>query len=272
MNWKEKIEEMAKEVMKEIKRMGIPYKDCKEEVFEEALMHEFRLNGIPYERQRNIEIIYKGYSIGMRRPDCIINPGKREEEFLCEMKRVSEIKKDHIRQAEVYLFSLNIPEGCLLNFNPSTGSPEIKEVTKPPRNWKDEIVLPKKEKTKKQISEILLEAGKEVVNYLGMEFMYYKEPAEIYINAVGVELRLRGISFYSIEYPVLYKGQEVATYKYNYIFEDESAASIFVYKKTEDINEELEKLKIYNKIFGIKKGYILALPTKENMEVEVKEV
>jgi len=266
MEWKEKIEELAKEVMKEL---GPWYK---EEVYEEAFMHELRLNRIPYERQRNLEIIYKGYSIGMRRPDCIINPGKREEEYLCEMKKVAEIKKDHVRQAEVYLLSLNIPKGCLLNFNPSTGLPEIKEVKRPQRTWKDEIVLPKKEKIKKPLDKILLEVGKEVFNYLGMEFMYYKEPAEIYINAVGVELRLRRITFYSVVYPVVYKEQEVATYKYDYIFDDGSTASIFLYKKPEEIDEEAEKLKIYNKLFGIKKGYILALPSKEEMEVEVREV
>jgi len=48
------IRESAEEVMK---ALG-PY--WKEEIYEEALMHEFRLRGIPYDRQRNIEIIYKG--------------------------------------------------------------------------------------------------------------------------------------------------------------------------------------------------------------------
>ena len=271
MNWKEKIEEMAKEVMKEIKRMGIPYKDCKEEVFEEALMHEFRLNGIPYERQRNIEIIYKGYSIGMRRPDCIINPGKREEEFLCEIKRLTKLEKNHIRQAEVYLLSLNIPQGCILNFNYSTGEPEIEEVKRPEREWKEETHLPEI-KSRSVNKEIILEVGKEVMKYLGTEFQYYEKPAEIYVNAVGVEFRLKGINFYSAQYPIIYKGHEISSYSYDYIFEDGSTAIIFIYKSEDELKEKVEILKNYNKLFGIKKGYILALPTKEGMEVEVREV
>jgi len=145
MNWKEKIKELAWKVMEEIKRMGLPYEEFEEKVYEEALMHEFRIHKILYERQRNIEVIYKGYSIGMKRPDCIINPGKIGEEYLCEMKRVSKITKDHVRQVEVYLLSLNIPEGCVLNFNHSKGSPEIEEVKIPQRNKKEELVLPKKE-------------------------------------------------------------------------------------------------------------------------------
>jgi GxxExxY protein len=265
MEWKEKIEELANEVMK---HLGPFYT---EKVYEEAFMHELRLNKIPYERQRNIEIIYKGYSIGIRTADCIINPGKREEEFLVEMKRDTQIKKTFIMQGEVYLISLNIERGCILNFNKSKGIVEIEEIKKPERKWRYEIALPGK-KSKKGIKEILLESGKEVMDYLGTEFQYYKEPEEIYINAVGVELRLKGINFHSVTYPVLYKGQKVDEYPYNYIFEDGSTANIFVYKSSKDIDEEAEILKMYNKIFGIKKGYILALPSNEKDDVVVREV
>ena len=271
MEWKEKIEEAAKEVMKEIKRMGIPYKDCKEEMFEEALVHEFRLRKIPYERQRNIEIKYKGFTVGMRRPDCIINPGKKDE-FLVEIKAVSKIEKKYRMQCEVYLVSLNIEKGYVLNFNTSKEAIEIEEIKKPDRKWKEEISLPKK-KSREVTKKVLREAGKEVMDYLGPEFQYYdKEGKEIYVNAVGVELRIKGINFYSATYPILYKGQEITDYSYDYKFEDGSTASIFVYNSQKDIKEKLEKLKIYNKLFGIKKGYILALPSKEEMEVEVREV
>jgi GxxExxY protein len=265
MEWKEKIEELANEVMK---NLGPFYT---EKVYEEAFMHELRLNKIPYERQRNIEIIYKGYSIGTKKADCIINPGKRENEYLVEIKVDKNIGKQHKMQGEVYLLSLNIENGCILNFNTSNEKIELEEIKKPERKWGYEIALPGK-KSKKGIKEILLESGKEVMDYLGTEFQYYKEPEEIYIKAVGVELRLKGINFHSVTYPVLYKGQKVDEYSYNYIFEDGSAALIFIYKDIKDIDEEAEILKMYNKIFGIKKGYILALPSNEKMDVEVREL
>jgi GxxExxY protein len=265
MEWKEKIEELANEVMK---HLGPFYT---EKVYEEAFMHELRLNKIPYERQRNIEIIYKGYSIGTKKADCIINPGKRENEYLVEIKVDKNIGKQHKMQGEVYLLSLNIENGCILNFNTSKQKIELEEVKKPDRKWG---VLPKK-KSKTLDKELLLKAGKEVMNYLGIEFQYEKnqeQKVEIYRNGVEVELHLMGINFYSTTYPIFYKDQKVADYSYDYIFEDGSAALIFIYKDIKDIDEEAEILKMYNKIFGIKKGYILALPSNEKDDVVVREV
>jgi GxxExxY protein len=265
MEWKEKIEELAKEVMK---HLGPFYT---EKVYEEAFMHELRLNKIPYERQRNIKILYKGYSIGTKKADCIINPGKRENEYLVEIKVHKNIGKQHKMQGEVYLLSLNIENGCILNFNTYKQKIELEEVKKPDRKWG---VLPKK-KSKTLDKELLLKAGKEVMNYLGIEFQYEKnqeQKVEIYRNGVEVELHLMGINFYSKTYPIFYKDQKVADYSYDYIFEDGSAALIFIYKEIKDIDEETEILKMYNKIFGIKKGYILALPSNEKDDVVVREV
>ena len=45
-----------------------------EGVYEEALAHELRLRRIPYERQRNFEILYKGYKVGEGIADLILNP------------------------------------------------------------------------------------------------------------------------------------------------------------------------------------------------------
>ncbi|MEO0074458.1 MAG: GxxExxY protein, partial [candidate division WOR-3 bacterium] len=40
-----------------------------EGVYEEALAHELRLRRLPYERQRNFEVLYKGYRVGDGRVD-----------------------------------------------------------------------------------------------------------------------------------------------------------------------------------------------------------
>lgn len=83
MNWEDKALEVAQEVMR---ILGPSYT---EKVYEEAFLHELRLKDVPYERQRNIEIVYKNHRIGERRPDCILNPhwcGTAGPEFLVEMK------------------------------------------------------------------------------------------------------------------------------------------------------------------------------------------
>lgn len=140
------------------------------------------------------------------------------------------------------------------------------------RKWKHEIAI-SGEKVKNIYKEFLYEPGKEVKDYFGTEFQYYnKEGKEIYVNAVGVELRLKGMNFYSITYPILYKGQKIAQPSYDYIFENGSTASIFGYNSLEDIDKEVEKLKIYNKLFDTKKGCILALPGKEEMNVKVRKI
>lgn len=268
MNLVKMIEEIAEEVLRELG----PY--YKEEVYEEALLHEFRLRGIPYERQRNIEILYKGYSVGMRKPDCILNPlwSGSKEEFLVEMKALAKIDKKHIMQAEVYLNSMNINNGVVLNFNTKTNSIDIQTVAKRWKAFSREVKRPLKEKRDEELRTVLNAAGREVLAYLGTEFFYHDKGEDIYIESIGVELRLNGVQFHSATYPILYKGHHVGDYEYNYIFQNGEVAKVFAYKKDVDIEEQIDELRMYNRIFGIKKGFILALPQNEGMDVVVKEV
>jgi GxxExxY protein len=100
-------------------------------VYEEALAHELRLRQIAYERQRNFEILYKGYRVGEGRVDLIINPlwaGKGGKELVLELKAVKDISAGHKRQAQVYMLSLNIDEGAVMNF---ASEVHVVEVTKP---------------------------------------------------------------------------------------------------------------------------------------------
>lgn len=267
MNTTELIQDAASEVMKSLGP------DYTEDVYEEALMHEFRLRDIPYERQRNTEIIYKGYTVGDRRPDCILFPswsGSKNKEFLLEMKAVAKMQDKYLKQAKVYLSSLNLDDGAVLNFNRKTAEPEIELVDKPNRTYKKEIKKPSKTKSKAKLKDLLLKSGKEVIKNLGTEFFYYD--SSIYTNSVGVELRLKGINYHSATHPLLYKGHCVCDRDYDYIFPSGEAAVIFSYKKPDEIEEEAEELKTYNKLFKIKKGYVLALPETEDDKVVVKEV
>ena len=267
MDWVKVLRECAEEVMQ---NLGTAYL---ERVYEEAIVHEFRLRGIPYERQRNVEIVYKGYSIGIRRPDCILNPlwsGNKGEEFLVEMKAQADIKKTHIMQAQVYLTSMNINKGVVLNFNKKTEGIDIHEIEKYKKELRKDIATPSRKKSKMDIEQILMKSGKEVMKYLGTEFFYYGP--DIYIAAVGVELRLKRFDFHNAQYPILYKGHEVANYSYNYVFSEEEAAKIFVYKNESILETQVEELKEHNKIFNIKTGFVLALPEIEEMKVVVRKV
>lgn len=51
----------------------------------------------------------------------------------------------------------------------------------------------------KNLEEVLLIAANEVLDNLGTEFSYY--PSDIYVNAVGVELRDMGHLFHKVTYP-----------------------------------------------------------------------
>ena len=44
-----------------------------ENVYEEALCHEFKIRNIPFERQKEIKLSYKGHSIGLHRLDLVVN-------------------------------------------------------------------------------------------------------------------------------------------------------------------------------------------------------
>jgi GxxExxY protein len=121
----ETVTDAAKEVLKEL---GEGYD---EGVYEEALAHELRLRQIAYERQRNFEILYKGYRVGEGRIDFIINPlwaGKDGKELVLELKAVKTVGEPHKRQAQVYMLSLNIDEGAVMSF---ASDVQVVEVTKP---------------------------------------------------------------------------------------------------------------------------------------------
>jgi len=270
---KKKIEDAAQKVLDDLG----PYH--KEGVYEEAIMHEFRCCDIPYERQRNVEIIYKGYSVGTRTPDCILNllntEGK-EEEFLVEMKALANIKATQEKQVKVYLASMNIDKGAILNFNRSTDEIEFKEVQNPGREFRKDMVFPKG--TCDEVNkEILKEAGKEVIDYLGTEFSYDRSGLDLYKEAVSVELRLQGLDFNSTTYPILYRNHHVTDYAYDYIFCNGEVANIIAYDDESQIIDYVKEFSAYNKRFGIEKGFVLALPKEEQkkkkkLEVEVEKV
>jgi GxxExxY protein len=85
-----------------------------EEVYEEALCEELRLQGIPFKRQHSISVSYKGKPVGKGRLDILVG-----DKLIVELKAVNAIAPVHSAQVMSYLKATNLPLGLLINFNVS---------------------------------------------------------------------------------------------------------------------------------------------------------
>jgi GxxExxY protein len=83
-----------------------------ENVYEEALLHEFTLRGIAYDRQKEISLKYKGKDIGKHRIDFLV-----EDEVIVELKAVETMNRIYEAQLLTYLKAMDKRIGLLLNFN-----------------------------------------------------------------------------------------------------------------------------------------------------------
>ena len=83
-----------------------------ETVYEEALAHEFMLQGLRFIRQKEAKLIYKGKEIGWHRVDFLV-----EDEVVVELKSVERIHGIHEAQLIASLRSLDKRAGLLVNMN-----------------------------------------------------------------------------------------------------------------------------------------------------------
>ncbi len=83
-----------------------------ESIYESALCIEFELQGIKFERQKNIEVTYKNHSIGNFRIDIIV-----ENQIVLEIKSVERMDAVFEAQLLSYMKLGNYKLGLLLNFN-----------------------------------------------------------------------------------------------------------------------------------------------------------
>ena len=82
-----------------------------EAVYEAALAHEFTLRGIPFERQIELPVRYKGKLVGHYVADFVVNG-----QIILELKAVSALTKAHEAQAHNYLAATGLRLAILLNF------------------------------------------------------------------------------------------------------------------------------------------------------------
>ncbi|MFZ1198558.1 MAG: GxxExxY protein, partial [Desulfobacterales bacterium] len=84
-----------------------------ESAYEECLCHEFALQGIPYERQKELPIEYKGRKLDCGyRLDVVVG-----NVIILELKACEKIEPIHQAQLLTYLKLSGLRLGLLINFN-----------------------------------------------------------------------------------------------------------------------------------------------------------
>lgn len=98
-----------------------------EGVYEEALCVELTLRQVPYERQRDIAVQYKGHPVGHGRLDLLV-----DRSLVVELKAVEGLHPIHMAQVLSYLKATGCMLGLLLNFNVTQLKHGIKRVVLSP--------------------------------------------------------------------------------------------------------------------------------------------
>jgi GxxExxY protein len=83
-----------------------------EVLYEKALVIEFGLRGIPFERQASFRVDYKGQEVGDGRMDLLVG-----RMLIVELKAVERFHEVHISQALAYPKATGLSLALLINFN-----------------------------------------------------------------------------------------------------------------------------------------------------------
>ena len=82
-----------------------------ESVYENALSIEFDEMGIPYERQKHLDVFYKGRIVGEFVPDVVV-----DNKIILELKSIPKLTPANSAQLINYLSITQYKVGYLLNF------------------------------------------------------------------------------------------------------------------------------------------------------------
>lgn len=88
-----------------------------EAVYQEALEKEFKLRNIPYEREKELTISYKGEALKQTYKADFVCYGK----IIVELKAVASLDEAHRSQVYNYLHATGYSLGLILNFGYSDG-------------------------------------------------------------------------------------------------------------------------------------------------------
>jgi len=82
-----------------------------ESIYEEALCIEFAIRDIPFERQKEVDIVYKGNVIKGQRIDILVNGN-----LVVELKAVVKLQEFATAQTLSYLKATGLKNALLINF------------------------------------------------------------------------------------------------------------------------------------------------------------
>lgn len=82
-----------------------------EVIYQRCLAVELTLEGITYEREKEMPIFYRDLKIGTRRVDFFV-----ENSVMVELKAVGKLEYAHKAQAINYCEAYNIADGLIINF------------------------------------------------------------------------------------------------------------------------------------------------------------
>lgn len=82
-----------------------------EVVYQRAVAIEMSLQGLSFEREKEMPLSYKGHDVGTRRVDFFV-----EGLIMVEIKAIIQLEDVHLAQAINYLEAYNMEVGLLINF------------------------------------------------------------------------------------------------------------------------------------------------------------
>jgi len=82
-----------------------------EVIYQRALSIEFSYQGLEFEREKEMGLMYRGHDIGARRVDFFV-----ERLVMVEIKAIEKLEGIHKAQAINYCEAYNIADGLLINF------------------------------------------------------------------------------------------------------------------------------------------------------------
>ena len=95
-----------------------------ESAYDIALRIELAHQGVRFETQKTIPLLYRGQSVGDFRPDLIV-----ENEVVVDVKSVIQFEPVFVAQMLTYLRLTKLKRGLILNFNRSVLKAGVKRVS-----------------------------------------------------------------------------------------------------------------------------------------------